>query len=403
MKPPEVVHIGPAKLALPALAGGAIERRMMALAAAQTRLYQRPIVTFSIGDETRVDSSGDVTIHYIRTLGPYLARAVRFAFAAVRHIRRWHPRIVHVHNRAEIAWLLKSVCSIPIVLSCDYPYEPFHRWKPLRGVSRRLYTRCLSSASVISPVSRYCMNEHCAYWGLPVQTSWILPNGVDLDHFHESGCLRATSRKNLGVENKLVWLYVGRICQQKGTDLLIEAYRRARHENPSIALVVAGPPESFGLTGSTRILDDLRAAGGQYLGAVQDADLPAIYNSCDVFVMPTRDLEMFGMAAVEAQACGKPVIASDHGGLRETVPETAGIRFRAGDVVDLTAKLTNLSRNFRLRQQLSHGALNNAERYSWATIALRAEELYREAFCLEQAKTKKRSLTTIRAPYHRNG
>ena len=70
--------------------------------------------------------------------------------------------------------------------------------------------------------------------------------------------------------------------------------------------------------------------------------MPGIYNACDIFAMPTRELEMFGMAAVEAQACGKPVIASDHGGLRETVPDTAGSRFRTGDAADLAAHLEAL-------------------------------------------------------------
>ena len=47
--------------------------------------------------------------------------------------------------------------------------------------------------------------------------------------------------------------------------------------------------------------------------------------------MPTREFEMFGMAAVEALACGKPVVASDHGGLKETVPDACGGRFTPGN------------------------------------------------------------------------
>ena len=64
----------------------------------------------------------------------------------------------------------------------------------------------------------------------------------------------------------------------------------------------------------------------------------------DVFVMPTRALEMFGMAAVEAQACGIPVVASDLGGLRETVPAACGARFPVGNADALATRAAGIAR-----------------------------------------------------------
>ena len=151
--------------------------------------------------------------------------------------------------------------------------------------------------------------------------------------------LRAEWRERLGIDGRPVILYVGRLCEQKGTDLLIAAYRMLRRP---AALVVAGPCERFGETQLSALVAQVQEAGGIYLPPLDDADMPGIYNACDIFVMPTRELEMFGMAAVEAQACGKPVVASDHGGLRETVPESAGVRFRTGDAADLAAHLEAL-------------------------------------------------------------
>ena len=104
--------------------------------------------------------------------------------------------------------------------------------------------------------------------------------------------------------------------------------------------------------------------------------MPGIYNACDIFAMPTRELEMFGMAAVEAQACGKPVVASNHGGLRDTVPETAGMRFRPGDAADLAAHLAALLDDSRLRSVLGAGARENAARYDWPRIVHRCQEVY---------------------------
>jgi len=82
------------------------------------------------------------------------------------------------------------------------------------------------------------------------------------------------------------------------------------------------------------------------------------------------------MAAVEAQACGKPVVASDHGGLRETVPVTAGVRCRTGDATDLAAHLEALLGNPDLVGALGVGGRENAARYDWPRIAQRCQEVY---------------------------
>ena len=168
-------------------------------------------------------------------------------------------------------------------------------------------------------------------------------------------------------------LYVGRLCEQKGTDLLIAAYRMLRR---TAALVVAGPCERFGETRLGPLVARVREAGGLHVPPLDDADMPGIYNACDIFVMPTRELEMFAMAAVEAQACGKPVVASDHGGLRETVPEAAGMRFRTGDAADLAAHLETLLDSPDLLRALGAGARENAGRYDWPRIAQRCQEVY---------------------------
>ena len=170
-----------------------------------------------------------------------------------------------------------------------------------------------------------------------------------------------------------VILYVGRLCAQKGTDLLIAAYRMLKRP---AALVVAGPCERFGRTQIGALVAQVREAGGIYLPPLDDADMPGIYNACDIFAMPTRELEMFGMAAVEAQACGKPVVASDHGGLRETVPQTAGARFRTGDAADLASHLEALLNSPDMLGALGAGAQQNAARYGWPRIAQRCQEVY---------------------------
>jgi glycosyltransferase involved in cell wall biosynthesis len=225
----------------------------------------------------------------------------------------------------------------------------------------------------IAPVSDYCRAIYQDYWQLSDSQLAPIPNGADCARFHPDAALRKIWRTRLGLDDRPAILYVGRLCEQKGTDLLIDAYRRLRHP---AALIVAGPCERFGRTHRGPLVDRIAEAGGLYVPPLDDADMPGIYNACDIFAMPTRELEMFGMAAVEAQACGKPVVASDHGGLRETVPETAGSRFQTGVAEDLAAHLDALLENPDLRRALGAGARENAAGYDWPLIAHRCQEVY---------------------------
>jgi glycosyltransferase involved in cell wall biosynthesis len=102
-----------------------------------------------------------------------------------------------------------------------------------------------------------------------------------------------------------------------------------------------------------------------YLGPVQEKDLAATYNSCDVFVMPTRNVEMFGMAALEAQACGKPVVCSNQGGLVEVISPKSGLFFPVGNAEMLAEYLQQLLEDAELYKSKAAASRPNALRFSW--------------------------------------
>lgn len=361
-----IVHVGPSHLPLPARLGGAVERRMLELAVAQARSGERVIV-YSGGPETAWMQHRGVSIRYLG------GSRAEFALRFVQDVVRRRPRVIHVHNRAEIAWLVKMAGLPPAVLSCDYYFEPWRRYAYLGAASKLVWRRCLLSCARVAPVSEYCREAYHAYWCLPDSKLALIPNGVDCARFRPDPALRALWRGRLRIHARPMILYAGRLCEQKGTDLLIAAYRMLKRP---AALVIAGPCGQFGKTHVSALVAQIQQAGGVYLPPLDDADMPGIYNACDIFSMPTRELEMFGMAAVEAQACGKPVVASDHGGLRETVPQTAGARFRTGDATDLAAHLEELLAKPDLRSTLGAGAKENAARYDWTRIAQRCQEVY---------------------------
>ena len=213
-----IVHVGPSHLPLPARLGGAVERRMIELAEAQVRNGERVIV-YSGGTETGWREYHGVTIRYLG--GPRIEFALGFLNDVVRH----RPRVIHVHNRAEIGWLAKTAGLGPTVLSCDYHFEPWRRFVHLRTSMKGVWRRCLLACDRIAPVSDYCRNVYQEYWDLPDRKMALIPNGVDCARFHPDECLRTEWRARLGIDLRPIILYVGRLCEQKGTDLLIAAYR----------------------------------------------------------------------------------------------------------------------------------------------------------------------------------
>lgn len=340
----------------------------MELAAAQVRGGER-VVVYSTGTETGWGEHRGVRIRYLR--GSRLEFAARF----VRDAARQPAGLIHVHNRAEIAWLVKQAGLGPVLLSCDYYFEPWRRYAGIRGFSKVAWRRCLTACDRIAPVSGYCCQAHRDYWRLPDDKLAVIPNGVDCERFHPDPDLRTKWRDRLGVDGQPVILYAGRLCEQKGTGILLAAYRMLKRP---AALLAVGPCERFGESRVGALAAQVWQAGGIHLPPLDDAEMPGLYNACDIFVMPTQDLEMFGMAAVEAQACGKPVVASDHGGLRETVPDSAGMRFRPGDAADLAARLDTLLDRPDVMSTLGQGARLNAAQYDWPRIARRCQEVYAE-------------------------
>ena len=363
-----IVHVGPSHLPLPARLGGAVERRMMELAEAQARTGERVIV-YSGGPETGWREYRGVAIRYLAGSQP------EFALRFVQDVVRRAPRVIHVHNRAEIAWLAKAAGLGPAVAQLRLSFRTMAAISRTCARSAKRFGGIVCWPATASRRFRTIAGGSIALIGICLTAGLRpFPNGVDCTRFRPDPVLRAHWRARLGVDGHPVILYVGRLCEQKGTDLLIACL-------PHVA--------ATGGAGGSRACGAVRPDRNRHPGCpgpgtpaasiclpLDDADMPGIYNACDIFVMPTRELEMFGMAAVEAQACGKPVVASDHGGLRETVPETAGMRFRTGDAADLAARLEALlaSPEWQALWAPAHAKMRRAT--TGRRIAERCQEVY---------------------------
>jgi glycosyltransferase involved in cell wall biosynthesis len=353
--------------------GGAIERRIVEIAQEQVRRGHR-VSVYSVGDRTETRQRAGVGYHFVKCRTRLPWKHLEFQYQAVRQMKHTAPDdILHFHSQPEGGFLSTRLPGKK-VLSYDYYAFRGGRSTPLY----HLYKHVFRYYDLLLPCSNYCLEESRNFWRLPQDKLKVLYNGVNTRQFRPDPTAAARERRALGIDKRVV-LYVGRVCEQKGSDVLLEAAGALRGRK-DVQLVIAGPIGQFGLRGDQEHwADRIRAVGGVYLGAVEESRLAAIYNLADIFVMPTRVLEMFGMAAVEAQACGKPVVASDCGGLREVVPEGCGARFPVGNAERLTDAVERLLDDDAYYAACAAGALRNAAKYDWGRICDSLEEIYREA------------------------
>jgi D-inositol-3-phosphate glycosyltransferase len=205
----------------------------------------------------------------------------------------------------------------------------------------------------------------------------VVPCGVDTVRFRPMDPRRAKER--LGLDPEIpVLLFVGRIEPLKGIDVLIRA---AAHLDGNFQLlVVGGDGKDAGRKRDLRRLArEIGVAGRVVLAdAVPHDELPGVYNAADVCVVPSY-YESFGLVALEAMACGVPVVASRVGGLKETVEDG-----RTGYLVPwrcpepFAERLDLLLTNEPLRRTLGREAREAAESYNWAAVAEQVEGIYHE-------------------------
>jgi len=138
---------------------------------------------------------------------------------------------------------------------------------------------------------------------------------VDLKHFKPMNLKE--SRKKIGVDDRFTVLFVGRLIPIKGIKLLVEI----AHELDQIQFLFigAGPLESF-LKNTSKQNSNIK-----FLGQIQNYDLPAYYNSADIFCIPSQYEEGLGRVVMESVACGIPVVGSNRGGISEALNKTISI------------------------------------------------------------------------------
>jgi D-inositol-3-phosphate glycosyltransferase len=217
----------------------------------------------------------------------------------------------------------------------------------------------------------------------------VIPPGVDLSRFYPIPSDEA--KEFIGIPPcERMLLFVGRIEPLKGLDTLIEALSILQQRNHlaryPICLAVIGGNLELEAEDTTTEMARLQELTGRYglegmvtfLGKRSQDTLPYYYSAAEAVVVPSH-YESFGMVALEAMACGTPVVASQIGGLAYLVQDgETGFTVPTNDPAGLADRLIALIADPELRQRLGKQAAEFAKEYGWNIIARRIVSVYED-------------------------
>jgi len=215
----------------------------------------------------------------------------------------------------------------------------------------------------------------------------VVPAGVDLNLFRPIARAQAKGHIGIPTQHRMI-LFVGRIQPLKGIDTLIRAMKRVVNRYPDFrknlcVTIIGGDPNPDSELEQKEFerLEKLRAELGvgdliTFAGAKDQDTLVYYYSAAEMVVMPSY-YESFGMVALEAMACGTPVIGSDVGGLSFSIEDGFNGYLVPGQDPDALAdKIALLLRHPNLRDHLGEQAIRWAERYSWSYIVDEILDVY---------------------------
>ncbi|SDE67084.1 Glycosyltransferase involved in cell wall bisynthesis [Blastococcus fimeti] len=305
-----------------------------------------------------------------------------FTLRAARHLlpRADEFDIVHDNQSLGYGLLRLTRAGLPTVATVHHPIAidrelelaaapslhkklTLRRWYAFTRMQAKVVQR-LDAVTTVSETSRADIEKHM---GLPASRVDLIPNGIDPGTFTPppEGQRRDTDS---------ILVVTSADVPLKGLVHLLEALAKLRTERP-VTLTVVGSARPGGPAETTRDRLGLQDAV-RFTGPVPEEELIELMQRATVVAIPSL-YEGFSLPAIEAMACGAPLVTTDAGALPEVVGTRAGLRVKAGDVGELTAALKLVLESPSLGEQLGRaGRRRVLENYTWRATAERTADWY---------------------------
>ena len=288
---------------------------------------------------------------------------------AVELARRW--------ERAPVVQMFHTLGVVKNAVSDD----PGEWVSPVRVDAEAKVTGLADRIVAATSLERAELAWYCGAADHRVRT---IPCGVDVELFRPGSATAA--RALLGLDAEWVLLFVGRPAPVKGLEVLLQALARLKADGlarADVRLVIVGgdrDEERDDERARLRALADTLGVGSwvDFKGPQLQSTLPDYYRAADLCLVPSHH-ETFGMAALEAMACGATVVASRVGGLAATIQHgITGVLVPPRDDAALAAAIASLLADAPRRRSLGRHATRWAQSYAWPSVARALLEVYDE-------------------------
>jgi glycosyltransferase involved in cell wall biosynthesis len=367
---------------------GGIERVVYEQGKRLMRLgFEVTVLTSRMNTPPSYDVDG-VRVHCYDSLNAAFGLGIPYPIPQVNFFEPFYKLVnrsdlVHVHGHpylsslyaAKLAKLLKK----PVVLTQHNTFIAYESalWDHVEWLNdATIGKQVINSSDRMITVSS-ATRDYVLSLGADPQKTKVLRNGVNIDRFKPSNTYRNSVRKKLGIKlDATVILTVRRLVYKNGIDTFIESAGIALQKDPKLVFLVAGKgPDRDAVQAKIQLLgisNNIKLAG-----FVSDAELPAYYNSADMFVLPSKSGEGLPLVALEAMSTGLPVIATDVGGIAEVMTADCGKLVPAGEPEDMAEAILEFS-TMDL-SPVKSAVRSTAERnFSWEANVKRLVETYEE-------------------------
>lgn len=268
-----------------------------------------------------------------------------FDQAINEEIKIFKPDIIHAGH----VWILPAIASkynIPLIITAHgtdlIGYENDKKF-------RKYAIQAFNKANKIITISN--QNNELIKKTFKQDKCVLIPNGYNSDIFYQTKINKDIFLKQFNIKNKYdkIITFVGKFTYIKGIDILLKA--AAIYENENILTILAGDGELF--NDMNKLAKKLNLKNVFFIKNQSQSTLNKLYNIADVSIIPSRS-EAFGLVAIEAMACGTPVIGSNIGGLSDIIADGTGLLFENENYFDLANKINKiLNKNMFDRNYIS--------------------------------------------------